>query len=393
MKSFDVIILGAGAAGLMCAFQVGLRGRRVLLLDHAHKLAEKIRISGGGHCNFTNLNVGPENYLSENPHFCRSALARFTAEDFIALLDKHGIDYHEKSLGRLFCNGKSDAMIRMLHGECEAAGVTRMMGCEIKSVARELPEAPGYLVICNRGRFRSRALVVATGGLSLPGIGASPLGYRLAEQFSLPVIKPRPGLVPLNFAAKQWEPYARLSGLSLPVVAGCGKQQFRENLLFTHRGLSGPAILQISSYWRQGQFLNIDLLPDTDLMVALRQHKSGTRLLGNFLARWLPKTFVEVWLGQKFSNKPLNQYNDNQYATLRASIHHWQLKPHGTQGYNKAEVTCGGVDTRALSSKTMEANQVPGLFFIGEVLDVTGHLGGYNFQWAWSSAYAAAQAV
>jgi len=394
MKSFDVIILGAGAAGLMCAFQSGLRRRRVLLLDHAHKPAEKIRISGGGRCNFTNLNVGPENYLSENPHFCRSALARFTPQDFIALLDRHGIGYHEKTLGQLFCNEGSHAIIQMFHHECEAVGVTRIMGCKIASVVGALPgEPPDYRVSCNHGQFRAPALVVATGGLSIPRIGASPFGYRLAEQFGLPVIKPRPGLVPINLPAEQWEPYTKLSGLSFPAVVRCGKQQFRENLLLTHRGLSGPAILQISSYWQPGQSLSIDLLPDTDLITALQPHRSGTRLLGNFLAQWLPKAFVAVWLERQFSNQPLNQYHDKQRLALQTSIHHWRLTPVGTGGYNKAEVTCGGIDTRALSSKTMEARLAPGLYFIGEVVDVTGHLGGYNLQWAWSSAYAAAQAV
>ena len=402
----DVIIIGSGAAGMMCALQAGQRGRSVVLLDHAKKLAEKLRISGGGYCNFTNINTKPENFISANPNFCRSALARYTPQDFIALLQKHKIGYHEKTLGQLFCDDESDAVIVMLRGECEAAGVKRFMSCEIGEI--EYYPAPDdgqgkkgthkFHVNTTRGDFNADSLVIATGGLSIPNTGATPFGYHVAEQFGIPITKLKPGLVPLTFAPDDWKPYADLTGVSLDTVVSCGKQSFRENMLVTHRGLSGPAILQISSYWQHGQPLHINLLPDCDMAALLDEQKTSKKLLSNFLTQWFPKSFSDVWCAQltgqkQIENKPLNQYNDKQRKLIAGQLHDWQIIPSGTAGYNKAEVTCGGIDTRALSSKTMECIEVPGLYFIGEVVDVTGQLGGYNFQWAWASGYAAGQAV
>lgn len=401
----DVIIIGSGAAGMMCALQAAQRGRTVVLLDHAKKLAEKIRISGGGRCNFTNLNTKAENFISSNPAFCRSALARYAPQDFIALLQKHGIGYHEKTLGQLFCDDESAAVITMLRGECEAAGVKRYMSCvvgEIKYSAKSenaqgVALAHQFHLDSTHGDFNAGALVIATGGLSIPKIGATPFGYHVAEQFGIPITKLKPGLVPLTFAPQDWKPYADLTGVSLDVVVSFGKQSFRENLLVTHRGLSGPAILQISSYWQQGEALHINLLPDLDMLALLTEQKTSKKLLSNYLIQWFPKSFSEVWCAQlsahNIENKPLNQYNDKQRKLIATQLHDWQVTPSGTVGYSKAEVTCGGVDTRALSSKTMECIAVPGLYFIGEVVDVTGWLGGYNFQWAWASGYAAGQAV
>lgn len=390
----DVIIIGSGAAGMMCAIQAGQRGRSVVLLDHAKKLAEKIRISGGGHCNFTNLNANPESFISANPDFCRSALARYTPQDFIALLQKHNIGYHEKTLGQLFCDDESEAIIAMLRSECDAAGVKRFMSCEIGEIKRDKK----FHVSTSRGEFEAKSLVIATGGLSIPKTGATPFGYHVAEQFGIPIAKLKPGLVPLSFAPDDWKPYADLTGVSLDTVVSFGKQSFRENMLVTHRGLSGPAILQISSYWQHGQPLHINLLPDCDMASLLDEQKGSKKLLSNFLTQWFPKSFAEVWCTQlaehqHIENKPLNQYNDKQRKQIAAQLHDWQVTPSGTLGYTKAEVTCGGIDTRALSSKTMECIEVPGLYFIGEVVDVTGQLGGHNFQWAWASGYAAGQAV
>src|SRR5665647_3216163 len=392
----DVIIIGSGAAGLMCALQAGQRGRSVMLLDHAKKLAEKIRISGGGRCNFTNINTKPENFISANPNFCRSALARYTPQDFIELLQKHNIGYHEKTLGQLFCDDESEAVIAMLRGECDAAGVKRFMSCEVEQI-KHTPYASDvgvdkkakFYVSTSRGEFEAVSLVIATGGLSIPKTGATPFGYHVAEQFGIPITKLKPGLVPLTFAPDDWKPYADLTGVSLDTIVSFGKQSFRENLLVTHRGLSGPAILQISSYWQHGEPLHINLLPDLDMQALLIEQKTGKKLLSNYLIQWFPKSFSEVWCAQltehkKIENKPLNQYNDRERKQIAANLHDWQVIPSGTAGYSKAEVTCGGVDTRALSSKTMECVEVPGLYFIGEVVDVTGWLGGYNFQWAWA---------
>jgi predicted Rossmann fold flavoprotein len=388
-SSTDVLIVGAGAAGMMCALTAAQRGRSVLLLDHSAKLAEKIRISGGGRCNFTNLNAKPENYLSQNSHFCRSALARFTPQHFIALLVRHGIGYHEKTLGQLFCDDESEVIISMLKAECDAAGVRWAMPCSVGKIER----SDAFQVTTTHGKYRATSLVIATGGLSIPKIGATPFGYKVAEQFGVPMTKLKPGLVPLTFHPEEWAPYAELSGASLEAVVSFGKRSFRENLLFTHRGLSGPAILQISSYWEAGKPLIIDLMPDQDLREMFLQQRGSKMLLGNFLAQYLPKRLAETVATQWLENKPLNQYAEKDLRVLADKLKGWQITPTGTLGYSKAEVTCGGVDTHALSSKTMECNEVPGLYFIGEVMDVTGQLGGYNFQWAWSSAYAAGQAV
>ena len=402
----DVIIIGSGAAGLMCAMQAGQRGRSVVLLDHAKKLAEKIRISGGGRCNFTNINTRPVCFISANPDFCRSALARYTPQDFIELLQKHNIGFHEKTLGQLFCDDESEAVIAMLRGECEAAGVKRFMSCEVNEISYSPVPEEGrakqlehrFHVSASRGEFNAASLVIATGGLSIPKTGATPYGYHVAEQFGIPITKLKPGLVPLTFAPDDWKRYAGLTGVSLDVVVGFGKQSFRENMLVTHRGLSGPVVLQISSYWQHGEPLHINLLPDLDMQTLLAEQKSGKKLLSNYLAQWFPKNFSEVWCGElashrQIENKPLNQYNDKERKLIAEQLHDWQVIPSGTAGYGKAEVTCGGIDTRALSSKTMECIEVPGLYFIGELVDVTGWLGGYNFQWAWASGYAAGQAV
>ncbi len=390
MKS-DVLIIGSGAAGMMCAIQAGMRGRSVVLLDHAKKLAEKIRISGGGNCNFTNIHARPECYLSENPHFCRSALARYTPQDFIALLNRHGIGFHEKKLGQLFCSLGAGAIISMLKEECDAHKVRRYMGSTVEGVVRQ-PSGDFHLETSS-GKFEAPSLVIATGGLSIPKTGATPFGYRIAEQFGIPVTRLKPGLVPLTFAPEQWKPYADLTGVSFPAVVTAGKQSFREDLLVTHRGLSGPAILQASSYWQPGSALHIDLLPDCDMLALFFENRNSKKLLSNFLVQCLPKSFSEVWCNHYFENKPLNQYGEKQREAIASRLHDWQVMPSGTMGYAKAEVTCGGVDTRALSSKTMECKEVPGLYFIGEVVDVTGWLGGYNFQWAWSSGFAAGQSV
>jgi predicted Rossmann fold flavoprotein len=385
----DVIIIGAGAAGMMCALTAAQRGCSVLLLDHSEKLAEKIRISGGGRCNFTNLNTKPENYLSGNPNFCRSALARFIPQHFIALLQKHGIGFHEKTLGQLFCDEGSEAIIAMLKSECDAAGVRWCVPCSIQTIVKN----DVFQVATSRGVYKAQSLVIATGALSIPRIGATPFGYRIAQQFGIPVTKLKPGLVPLSFHPEEWAAYSELAGISVDAVVSYGKQSFRENLLFTHRGLSGPAILQISSYWEHGKPLCINLLPDHDMQELFMQQRNSRMLLSNFLAQYLPKRFADVWCGQLGENKPLNQYSEKVLTTFAGQLHDWQITPTGTLGYSKAEVTCGGVDTHALSSKTMQANDVPGLYFIGEVVDVTGQLGGFNFQWAWASGYAAGQAV
>lgn len=400
--SVDVLIVGAGASGLMCAIEAGKRGRSVVLLDHAHKLAEKIRISGGGRCNFTNLNTKADCYLSQNPHFCRSALARYTPQHFIALLQKHGLNYSEKTLGQLFCDDGSEAIIKMLKEECDAAGVKLLLSCDITEIKHssqprgegEPSQAtPRFSILTSRGNFLAASVVIATGGLSIPKIGATPFGYKVAEQFGIPLTKLHAGLVPLTFHPEEWATYAELAGISIEAVVSCGKQAFRESVLFTHRGLSGPAILQISSYWEQGQTLHIDLLPEHDMQQVFSEQRSSRMMLDNFLTQYLPKRFAEVWCKQFSENKPLNQYSSKALTKIAKQLHRWEIIPSGTMGYSKAEVTCGGVDTQALSSKNMQANRVPGLYFIGEVVDITGQLGGYNFQWAWASGYAAGQEV
>ena len=398
MEAFDAVVVGAGAAGLFCAGQAGQAGLRVLLLDHAAKLAEKIRISGGGRCNFTNLDVGPANFLSENPAFCRSALARYTPQDFIKLVQSHSIRFHEKHKGQLFCDDSSEQIIQMLLRECEAGGVTRRQPCTVADV-RALPDG-GFELDTSQGTVRTPRMVVATGGLPVPKIGASDWGLRLAQRLGHGIVEPRPALVPLTFDAQTWTPFSELAGLSLPVRVSCGsgkaRTSFLEDLLFTHRGLSGPAILQISSYREAGQVLQIDLAPDSRLDEELVAAKPSSRKqLGNEFAARLPQRLASLWLQRAGLDpaRPLAECRDADLQRLGRSVHEWQLMPDGDEGWRKAEVMRGGVSTRDLSSQTMESRKVPGLYFIGEVVDVTGWLGGYNFQWAWASAAACARAM
>ena len=393
----DAIVVGAGAAGLHCAAIAGQRGLKVLLIDHAEKVAEKIRISGGGRCNFTNRDTTPANFLSANPHFCRSALARYTPADFIALLQKHRIAWHEKHKGQLFCDDSSEQIIAMLLRECAAGGVAHWQPCAVHEVRRT---EPGFALDTDRGTVHAPQLVIATGGLSIPKICASDFGYRIARQFGHPIQETRPALVPLTFDPVSWAPFAALSGASLEVdiEAGIGKARgaFREDLLFTHRGLSGPAVLQVSSFWQPGTPLRIDLAPGRELRAELLQAKLvSQRHLGNELAELIPRRLADAWLAATpaLAQRPMPEQRDRDLAALAERLQHWALKPQGTEGYRKAEVTAGGVDTRDLSSQTMESRRVPGLFFIGEVVDVTGWLGGYNFQWAWASAAACASAL
>jgi predicted Rossmann fold flavoprotein len=391
MQDFDVIVIGAGAAGMMCAAQCGQRGRRVLLIEHYHRLGEKIRISGGGRCNFTNLHTRPENFLSQNPHFCRSALARYTPQHFIALVEKHGIRYHEKTLGQLFCDDSSQQIIDLLKTECDRGHVQWRMPCRVSGVVRENEK---FSVRTDQSDFRAAALVVATGGLSVPKIGASPFGYRIAQQFGLKVIPPKPALVPLSLDPQTLERFGDLSGISIDAEVSCNGGRFRDNLLLTHRGLSGPAILQISSYWQNGPAshpIHIDVLPGQDAAHWLAAQHHAKTLLNNVLAERLPKRFAQQWCQAHELSMPINQLSAKALARAREELQDWQVKPSGTLGYNKAEVTLGGVDTSGLSSRTMEATTVRGLYFVGEAVDVTGHLGGFNFQWAWASGHAAGQ--
>ncbi len=394
---FDAVVVGAGAAGLHCAAIAGQRGLRVLLIDHAEKVAEKIRISGGGRCNFTNRETTAANFLSANPPFCRSALARYTPADFIALLQRHRIGWHEKHKGQLFCDEGSEAVIAMLLHECAQGGVLRWQPCSVQAVRRT---DTGFELDTDRGSVRAKQLVIATGGLSIPKIGATDFGYRIARQFGHAIEETRPALVPLTFDPVSWAPFAALSGLSLKasIETGDGKARiaFLEDLLFTHRGLSGPAVLQISSYWRAGTPIRLDLVPGRDLQAELLQAKRDSRRkLSNELAELIPKRLAEAWLlpTPELADRTLPEQRDRDLVQLAARLQRWELKPQGTEGYRKAEVTAGGVDTRELSSRTMESKRAAGLHFIGEVVDVTGWLGGYNFQWAWASAAACARAL
>jgi len=407
MHSFDVVVIGAGAAGLFCAGVAGQLGLKVLLIDHSEKVAEKIRISGGGRANFTNRELDPaaphKHFLGENPHFCRSALSRYTPQDFIALVQRHGIAFHEKHKGQLFCDRSAEDLIAMLLRECAAGGVERWQPCSVENLrfSAAIPDGAGtgsYEIDSTRGTVRAARVVIATGGLSIPKIGASDFGHRIARQFGLRLVAPRPALVPLTFDAQAWAPYAQLAGLSLPVAIETGERKsraaFLEDLLFTHRGLSGPAVLQISSYWREGTPIRLNLAPDTDLPAALARAKAGSRrLVANELAALVPARLADTWVQQNADwRRPVNEAGDKALAALAEQLARWELLPTGTEGYRKAEVTAGGVDTRDLSSQTMESKQ-PGLYFIGEVVDVTGWLGGYNFQWAWASGHACAQAL
>ena len=396
MEHFDGVVVGAGAAGLLCAGIAGQRGLRVLLIDHAEKVAEKIRISGGGRCNFTNRDAGPAQFLSANPAFCRSALARYRPADFIALVQSHGIAFHEKHRGQLFCDGSAEQIIRMLLAECAAGGVLHWQPCSVQAVRHG---SAGFALDTSRGPVSTSRLVVASGGLSIPKIGASDWGLRLARQFGHRIIEPRAALVPLTFDASLWAPFAALAGLSLEVEiatgAGRTKGSFQEDLLFTHRGLSGPAVLQISSYWQVGQPLRIALAP-ASLGQALREAKTGSkRQLGNELALHLPTRLAQTWLKTLGvpAERSMAETRDKDIARLCESLSGWQIQPQGSEGWRKAEVMAGGVDTHELDSQSLASRRVPGLYFIGEVVDVTGWLGGYNFQWAWASAAACARSM
>lgn len=398
-SSFDVVVVGAGAAGLLCAALAGQRGLRVLLVDHSEKVGEKIRISGGGRANFTNRDLdvrAPQrHFVGDNPNFCRSALSRYAPQQFIDMVQRHGIAYHEKHKGQLFCDGSSQQIVDMLLAECAAGNVERWQPCKLGDISFVDGR---YQISSTRGPIDAPKLVVATGGLSIPQIGASDFGYRLAEQFGLRLVTPRPALVPLTFGGDAWAPYAGLAGLALPVRIETGgkkdKMAFLEDLLFTHRGLSGPAVLQISSYWKPGAPLTLDFAPGMDVAESLTDAKRRSKKrIANELAALVPSRLADAWVGEDPAlQRPVNEATDKALAALSERIARWQITPSGTEGYKKAEVTAGGVDTRDLSSQTMESKQ-PGLYFIGEVVDVTGWLGGYNFQWAWASAHACAQAL
>jgi len=403
MQHFDIAIIGAGAAGMMCAAVAGQRGKKVVLVDHAESIGEKIRISGGGRCNFTNTGTSPANFLSENPHFCRSALARYTPRDFLGLLKQHRIAYHEKHRGQLFCDDSAEQIIAMLKDECATGHVAWRTGTRVAKVRHE---GGAYVLETTDGdernaTLRAPKLVIATGGLSIPKIGATDFGYRIAKQFGLKLTETRPALVPLTFQSEAWKPFAALSGLSVEVEIETqgpfGRGRFLEDLLFTHRGLSGPAVLQISSYWQPGGALRLNLMPDADT-AAWTAQKAGQRgVAASLLAPALPKRLAEAWIERELAAperaRPVADLPDKTLKRLAESLTQWRITPNGTEGYRKAEVTAGGVDTRELSSQSMEAAKAPGLHFIGEVVDVTGWLGGYNFQWAWASAVACAGAL
>jgi predicted Rossmann fold flavoprotein len=391
METFDVIVLGAGAAGMMCAMGAGRRGRRVLLLEHGAQAGAKILISGGGRCNFTNREVTPERFLSANPHFCKSALSRYTERDFIAMVERHRIRYHEKTLGQLFCDGSAREILAMLLEECAAAAVDLRVGHRVTAVTR----ADRFRVETDRGSFAAPALVVATGGLSIPKMGASGFAYGVARRFGLAIIDPRPGLAGLKFAGDMLALCQSLSGVSVEAVVSCGRQCFRENILFTHRGLSGPAILQISSYWHEGGALSIDLAPGVEVENFLRERRrSRPRAeLKTVLAEVLPARLAHAMAGAAAVDGTIANLSDRSLAAIAAQLSRWKVAPVASEGWSKAEVTVGGVDTAALSSRTMEAREVRGLYVIGEAVDVTGWLGGYNFQWAWSSGWCAGEAI
>lgn len=389
MINRDVIIIGAGAAGLMCAIEAGKRGRKVSVIDHSGKTGQKIRVSGGGNCNFTNINTGPEHYISRNPHFCKSALSRFTPTDFISLLGKHGIKYHEKENGQMFCSNGSVEIINMLRKECEKAGVEMHLNCRISGINKQ----KFFEVLTNRGSFLSESLVIATGGLSYPKLGATGFGHKIAEKFGIKATLLKPALVPLTFSRKELNIFSELSGVSVKANLSCNNKEFYGHILFTHKGLSGPAILQSSSYWNNGDIIHIDLLAGIDISTALVEKRQSRIEIKNLLARHFPKRFIQEWCEMYIQSKPMCRYSDKEFENIIARLRNWEVKPSGTEGYGAAEVTLGGIDTNELSSKTMEAKKIPGLYFIGEVVDVTGQLGGYNLQWAWSSGYAAGQYV
>jgi len=391
-RKSDVIVIGAGAAGMMCAIRAGQRGRSVLVLDHAKTPGEKIRISGGGRCNFTNIHAGPKNFLSANPHFCKSALARFTPADFVAMVDRHKIAWHEKTLGQLFCDDSAKDIIHMLLDEMRAAGAEWQLRTEILGVEKT---DEGFRVDTSEGAYECASLVIATGGKSIPKMGATGFAYRIAEQFGLAMTETRPGLVPLTLDPLLLEAIAPLSGIAAPAEIRHGKTAFREALLFTHRGLSGPAILQISSYWREGEGITVDIEPDVDLLQHLKKAKqaNGRQSAQTALAEILPKRLAQYLVEREGISGNMADLSDRALARLADAAQNWTVKPSGSEGYRTAEVTLGGIDTSALDSKTMEAKTVPGLYFIGECVDVTGWLGGYNFQWAWASGFAAGESL
>ncbi|MGE0130491.1 MAG: NAD(P)/FAD-dependent oxidoreductase [Blastocatellales bacterium] len=385
----DVIVIGGGAAGLFCAMIAGARGRKVLVIEHAEKVGKKILISGGGRCNFTNIHAAPENFICGNPNFHKSALARYTPYDFIELVEKHGIRHHEKKLGQLFCDDNSQQIVQMLLKECADAGVEIRTNCKVGSIDK----SGSFTVETSQGRFECESLVVATGGLSIPKMGATDFGYRLARQFGLRIVETRPALVPFTLSEEDRAIFGPLSGVSVDALVSLRDQSFRENILVTHQGLSGPAILQISSYWNRGQEIEVDLLPGGDAHELLTGERDGLKELKTVLGQHWPQRFAQAWAELHAESKPMRQYSNKELREIAERIHRWRITPDGTESYRKAEVTAGGVDTDELSSKTMEARRAPGLYFIGEVVDVTGHLGGFNFQWAWASGFAAGQTV
>lgn len=393
MISTEVVIIGAGAAGLMCAIEAGKRGRQVIVLEHARKPGNKIRMAGGGRCNFTNYDVTPEHFLSHNPHFIKSALSRYTQWDFLALVQSYQIAFHEREHGQLFCNESSKDILDMLLNECNKAGVKILLKTEIIKI-QTAPEG-GYIVLSEQQKWKCESLVIATGGLSIPSAGASPFGYKIAEQYGIKVWAPSAGLVPFTLQPKDKELYAALSGIAVDARVSCKGQSFRENVLFTHRGLSGPAILQISNYWQPGEAIEIDWLPDIDLPQAINEEikQHAKKLLKNYIGQLLPQRMAIALLDEKQALTPLNQLNPAAIKKIEQQLKSWQIKPAGTEGYRVAEVTRGGVDCDAVSSRTMQAQSQAGLYFIGEVLDVNGWLGGYNLQWAWSSGWCAGQFV
>jgi len=389
VQNTNVVVIGGGAAGLFCAIEAGKRGRKVVVLEHAERIGKKIAISGGGRCNFTNLNTTADNFISDNPHFCKSALARYTPADFVALVEKHHIPYHEKKLGQLFCDGSSRSIIEMLLTEASEAGVEIRCG----SVVRSVEKKELFEVETNGGTIVSQSLVVASGGLSIPPLGATDFGYRLSRQFGLRILEPWPALVPFTLSREALRELSPLSGVSIDALVSCQRAQFRENILITHRGLSGPAILQISSYWRPSLGVRINLLPDHDALKLLHLQENKELTLANFLGQFLPRRFALAWCALNFPSQPLKRYTPRDLAAIAQKLNNWEVVPTGTEGYKKAEVTAGGIATEELSSQTMAVKSVMGLYFIGEVVDVTGHLGGHNFQWAWASGYAAGQSV
>ncbi|MBX7171402.1 MAG: NAD(P)/FAD-dependent oxidoreductase [Pyrinomonadaceae bacterium] len=380
---FDVIIIGGGAAGLFCAIQAGKRERKTLVIEHNSEVGRKILISGGGRCNFTNKEVSANNFISQNPHFCKSALARYTPQDFIELVKSYKIQFYEKKLGQLFCKESSRQIVEMLLSECQKAKVEFRLSCEVKEVEKD----ENFIIQTNQGVFESESLVIATGGLSFPKIGATDFGYKIARQFGLRIVETRPSLVPLIFTNQN---FSKLAGVSIDSIVKTRKREFRENILFTHRGLSGPAILQISNYWHKEKSISIDLLPENDALEVLEKNANSKQNLDNFLGKYLPNRFAESFAQ---NNKPINQISKKEREKIAESLNNWQVLFNETEGYHKAEVTLGGIDTNELSSQTMESKRVKGLYFIGEVVDVTGWLGGYNFQWAWSSGFACGESV